>query len=268
MKTLQEKAQNIRIIFFDIDDTLRAKTTGYIPESVALAFKKLKKRGILTGIATGRNLYGVVPDIKALKADYYVTINGAYVEKADGTLIYSHPFETSLVEEVVSWLKSEQSNYSFVGSHELTISRWDSAAKEAIEIIYGVLIEDKEYYKTHDVYQMLTVSFHDKDLRLPPELKKKIRLVRWHDFSSDVVPISGSKADGVQYVLDKLGLNPSNLMNFGDGLNDHELFDLAGLSVAMKKSHPEILEKADFVTDTIENDGIYKALIELGIIDK
>ena len=56
-------------------------------------------------------------------------------------------------------------------------------------------------------------------------------------------------------------------MNFGDGLNDRELFDFAGLSVAMKISHPEILEKEDYITDSVENDGILKALQALKIID-
>ncbi|HAF56893.1 MAG TPA: Cof-type HAD-IIB family hydrolase, partial [Lactococcus lactis] len=58
-----------------------------------------------------------------------------------------------------------------------------------------------------------------------------------------------------------------NMMNFGDELNDRELFDFAGLSVAMKVSHLEILEKADYITDSVENDGILKALQALKIID-
>lgn len=33
----------------------------------------------MTGIATGRALYGVVPEIRALEPDYFVTINGTYV---------------------------------------------------------------------------------------------------------------------------------------------------------------------------------------------
>ena len=79
--------------------------------------------------------------------------------------------------------------------------------------------------------------------------------------------MEGSKAIGCQKVLQELGLKAENMMNFGDGLNDRELFDFAGLSVAMKVSHPEILEKADYITDSVENDGILKALQALKIID-
>ena len=49
-------------------------------------------------------------------------------------------------------------------------------------------------------------------------------------------------------------------MVFGDGLNDLELFDYAGISVAMGVSHEKIKEKADYITKTLEEDGIFDAL--------
>ena len=48
------KAKKIKIVFFDIDDTLRVKKTGYIPESIKAVFKGLNENGFLTGFATGR----------------------------------------------------------------------------------------------------------------------------------------------------------------------------------------------------------------------
>ena len=69
---LKYKAKKIKIIFFDIDDTLRVKDTGYIPESIKTVFKQLKEKGILTGIASGRGIFGVVPELKALQPDFFV----------------------------------------------------------------------------------------------------------------------------------------------------------------------------------------------------
>lgn len=73
---LKYKAKKIKIVFFDIDDTLRIKETGYLPSSIQQVFKSLKAKGILTGIASGRTLYGVVPEIRALQPDFYALING------------------------------------------------------------------------------------------------------------------------------------------------------------------------------------------------
>ena len=77
---LRYKAKKIKIIFFDIDDTLRNSKTGFIPSTIPTAFRQLREKGILTGIATGRGIFGVVPEIKALKPDFFVTLNGSYIE--------------------------------------------------------------------------------------------------------------------------------------------------------------------------------------------
>ena len=93
-------------------------------------------------------------------------------------------------------------------------------------------------------------------------------MVRWHEHSSDIVPISGSKATGVEQVVEHLGLKPENVMVFGDGLNDLELFDYAGISVAMGISHEKIKEKADYITKILEEDGIFDALEGFGMVEK
>lgn len=267
MKTLQERAKLVKIILFDIDDTLRVKDTEFMPDSVALAFDKLRARGILTGIATGRSFAGVIPEIKALKPDFFITANGAYVEDKNQNVVYDKHYSSEFVEEQIDWLKSVDSDYVFYGNHSVAISRWTDLNREVFTGIYGDMAVNPDFYKENSVYQLVSVSDHDDQIVLPEKFKDKIRMVRWHPQSSDLVPMVGSKAIGAEKVLEHLGLTAENLMNFGDELNDRELFDFAGLSVAMKVSHPEILDKADYVTDAVENDGVYKALIELGIIE-
>ena len=268
MEKLLEKAKKIKIVFFDIDDTLRVKTTAFMPDSINEVFQKLREKGIMTGIATGRNLYGVVPEIHALKPDFFVTINGAYVENGrTHEIIYQNPFSSELVEDIMAWLKAENSEFAFVGIDSLRVSKWTDVAADAIGPVYAELEEDADFYKTHPVFQMLTISDHDDEIKLPEALADKVRLVRWHPNSSDIVPMHGSKAEGCKQVLDLLGLTAENMMNFGDELNDRELFDFAGLSVAMEISHPEIHEKADYITGTVEDHGILKALQTLQIID-
>jgi Cof subfamily protein (haloacid dehalogenase superfamily) len=266
MTALTEKIKDIKIVFFDIDDTLRVKTTGFMPESVSRAFDGLRARGIYTGIATGRNLAGVVPEIKALQPDFFVTANGAYVEDKARQVIYNRPLAKDLLTELITWLESVKSEYVFYGREALRVSHWTPIVQEAIEIIYGVLPEELDFWRENDVYQILSLSDHDDQIELPRQLADRVRRVRWHPHSSDIVPIAGSKADGVNKVLEKLGFTAANLLNFGDELNDLELFDFASVSVALAVSHPEILERADFVTDTVEKDGVFKALCDLGLI--
>ena len=265
---LRYKAKKIKIIFFDIDDTLRNSKTGFIPSTIPTAFKQLRDKGILTGIATGRGIFGVVPEIKALKPDFFVTLNGAYIEDKKGNVIYSNKIAKDKVEEYITWTKEVGIDYGLVGSHAAKLSRRTEMISQAIDPIYPDLEVDPDFYQNEDIYQMWTFEDQGDDLVLPESLASTLRMVRWHEHSSDVVPISGSKAAGVAKVVDQLGLKPENVMVFGDGLNDLELFDYAGISIAMGVSHDKIKEKADYITKTLEEDGIFNALEGFGMVEK
>ena len=265
---LRYKAKKIKIIFFDIDDTLRNSKTGFIPSTIPTAFKQLRDKGILTGIATGRGIFGVVPEIKTLKPDFFVTLNGAYIEDKKGNVIYSNKIAKDKVEEYITWTKEVGIDYGLVGSHAAKLSRRTEMISQAIDPIYPDLEVNPDFYQKEDIYQMWTFEDQGDDLTLPENLSSTLRLVRWHEHSSDVVPISGSKAAGVAKVVDQLGFKPENVMVFGDGLNDLELFDYAGISVAMGVSHDKIKEKADYITKTLEEDGIFNALEGFGMVEK
>ena len=265
---LRYKAKKIKIIFFDIDDTLRNSKTGFIPSTIPTAFKQLRDKGILTGIATGRGIFGVVPELKALKPDFFVTLNGAYIEDKKGNVIYSNKIAKDKVEEYITWTKEVGIDYGLVGSHAAKLSRRTEMISQAIDPIYPNLEVDPDFYQKEDIYQMWTFEDQGDDLILPDTLASTLRMVRWHEHSSDVVPISGSKAAGVAKVVEQLCLKPENVMVFGDGLNDLELFDYAGISVAMGVSHEKIKEKADYITKTLEEDGIFDALEGFGMVEK
>lgn len=265
---LRYKAKKIKIIFFDIDDTLRNSKTGFIPSTIPTVFKQLREKGILTGIATGRGIFGVVPEIKALKPDFFVTLNGAYIEDKKGNVIYSNKIAKDKVEEYITWTKEVGIDYGLVGSHAAKLSRRTEMISQAIDPIYPDLEVDPDFYQNEDIYQMWTFEEQGDDLVLPESLASTLRMVRWHEHSSDVVPISGSKAAGVAKVVDQLGLKPENVMVFGDGLNDLELFDYAGISIAMGVSHEKIKEKADYITKILEEDGIFDALEGFGMVEK
>ncbi|MGT2772572.1 Cof-type HAD-IIB family hydrolase [Streptococcus marimammalium] len=262
------KAKKIKAIFFDIDDTLRVKDTGYMPESIQTVFRSLKKKGVITGIASGRALYGVVPEIQALRPDYFITINGAYVESATGKEIFKKPISKELVEDFVKWCQVVGIDYGFVGSKKAVVSKKTNLIDNAMVPVYGELDIDPDFYQTNDIFQMWTFEDVGDSLTLPDYLSDNLRLIRWHKNSSDVVIKETSKALGLAKVLETLDLKPENILVFGDEKNDLEIFDYAGMTIAMGNAIEEIKEKADYVTQTVEEDGIFNALEELGMVEK
>ena len=262
------KAKKIKAVFFDIDDTLRIKDTGYMPESIKTVFAALKKKGIVTGLASGRAPYGVVPEIQALEPDYFVTINGAYVVDRQGKEIYTDALPVEVIEKYVDWCHEVGIEFGFAGGQKPAISKRIDLVDQAISPVYGQIEVDPDFYKHSPVYHMWTFEDQGDALQLSAELLKDVRLVRWHPNSSDVIKNGISKASGVAHVLENLGLKAENVLVFGDGPNDMELFDYAGLSVAMGNGDEALKAKADFVTKTVEEDGILYALEELGLVEK
>ncbi|PNY20422.1 bifunctional Cof-type HAD-IIB family hydrolase/peptidylprolyl isomerase [Streptococcus parauberis] len=265
---LKYKAKKIKMVFFDIDDTLRVKDTGYMPASIEKIFKELKANGILTGIASGRARYGVPEEVQNLNADYCVKLNGAYAKDNKKNIIFQAPIPDEVVVRYKEWANASGIHYGMAGRHEAVLSDRNDLINNAIDNVYANLEVVPDYNEKHDVYQMWTFEDKGDALQLPEDLAEHLRLVRWHDNSSDVVLKNTSKALGVSKVVEHLGLKPENILVFGDELNDLELFDYAGISVAMGVSHPLVQEKADFITKKVEENGIQYALEELGLIEK
>ncbi|VTS16130.1 cyclophilin type peptidyl-prolyl cis-trans isomerase protein [Streptococcus pseudoporcinus] len=262
------KAKKIKMVFFDIDDTLRIKDTGYMPETIQKIFKELKAKGILTGIASGRARYGVPQEVQDLHADYCVKLNGAYAKDDQKNIIFQAPIPDEVVMRFKEWANAVGINYGMAGRHQAVLSERNDLVSKAIDPVYADLDVCPDFNEKHDIYQMWTFEDQGDALQLPEDLAQYLRLVRWHDNSSDVVLKGTSKALGVSKVVDHLGLKPENILVFGDELNDLELFDYAGISIAMGVSHPLLQEKADFVTKKVEENGILYALEELGLIEK
>lgn len=265
---LKYRAKKIKIVFFDVDDTLRTSKTGFIPASIPTVFKQLREKGILVGVASGRGIFGMVPEIRELNPDFFVTLNGAYIEDKKGNVIYQNHIAKKDVEEYIAWTRRVGIEYSLVGSHVAKLSTRTDLISKTVDSLYPGLEVDPNFHEKQDIYQMWTFEDQGDALALPDSLSNVLRMVRWHRYSSDVVPISGSKATGVEKVVEYLGLKPENVMVFGDELNDLELFDYAGISVAMAVSHEKIKEKADYITKTVEEDGIFYALEGFGMVKK
>lgn len=95
-----------------------------------------------------------------------------------------------------------------------------------------------------------------------------LKLVHWHHIGADILPVEASKARGIKDLCQHYAVDVSDCMAFGDGMNDLEMFNLVGFAVAMGDSQPALIERADFVTGTIEEYGIQAVLDHLHIDQK
>ena len=92
-----------------------------------------------------------------------------------------------------------------------------------------------------------------------------LKLVHWHHIGADILPIEASKARGIIDVCQYYDVDAGDCMAFGDGMNDVEMFDLVGFAVAMGDAKTALKQRADFVTGTIEEQGIQAVLDKLAV---
>jgi len=69
-----------------------------------------------------------------------------------------------------------------------------------------------------------------------------------------------TKGNGLDYVAKYYNIPVERVIAIGDGHNDIEMLDYAGIAVAMKNSNPSLLPFADYVTDSNQNQGVLKFL--------
>ena len=120
-------------------------------------------------------------------------------------------------------------------------------------------------YQGENIYQCL--AFVDSDTRMKlEEMLDHCTITSWNETGIDIIAKTGGKAAGIQKFLDKESLTRSQSMAFGDGENDMDMLRFAGIGVAMGNGKDKLKQKADYVTTSVDDDGIMNALKHFGLI--
>jgi len=86
------------------------------------------------------------------------------------------------------------------------------------------------------------------------------------NYGYDVYAKDQTKATGIMHLLDYLKIDKTDAIAFGDGHNDKEMIEYCGIGVAMGNAIKKEKNASDYITDDIDNDGIYKAMKHFNLI--
>ena len=126
-------------------------------------------------------------------------------------------------------------------------------------------VPDTGRYYGENIYQIMAFV-SEKEKNLLDDLLDECDITSWSDTGIDIIPRDGGKTNGIQMFLDQNGIDRSETMAFGDGENDVAMLEYVGIGVAMGNGKEAVKEAADYVTDTVEDHGIEKALKHFGLI--
>ena len=249
----------IKAIFFDIDGTILNGNKG-IPESTLLALDKLRQKGIKTIICTGRG-YSEVKPLNLKGFDDYILLNGQICYDDNDNIVFKKPIKDK--EKLIELFNSKKFPFGLIDEKETYLNCIDDYVKSVHDSINLTLPEVKEY-DGKDLYQALAYG-KVKDY-IEQELPD-FMATSWHFDGVDIVPKDSGKDKGIIEYCKLRNIDIKDTMSFGDGDNDREMLKTTGIGVAMGNAIDSVKVVADYITDRIDEDGIYNALVHFGVID-
>lgn len=255
----------VRAVFLDVDGTMLSHRLGTEPASTREAVRRLREAGVTPVLATGRSSYLLdLVDLTGFGA--FVTFNGQLVD-VGGKTIRSNPLDPGDVATTVRQVLDGLYCCLFMERGRMYVNRVDERVRALAELAHN-------HYETADVTQALDHEVYQLNAFLAPgeehvilDATSHCKITRWSDIFCDVMPDSGGKDVGVRLVMDALGLDPRECAAFGDGGNDVDMFGVVGTSVAMGNGGADARAAATYVTDGVDDDGIWNACVRLGLID-
>lgn len=260
-----------KVFFFDIDGTILSEITGEVPASAVFALEELRKQGHLTFINTGR-MYSSVPDvITTLPVTGYVCGCGTEIIYEGETLFLKQIPEERFREIAdVVWkcngdIVLEGVKDCYFSKKKSRFDKMEYLKRAFNELDMGITcyIEDKDC----ECSKYCFFADEESDMEgIMKNLSVDMDVMdRGHGFY-EVSPIPCSKASGIDFIMKHFGLDKEDAFVFGDSSNDLSMFSVVEHAIAMGKHDPILEPYTEFVTKTVEEDGIFYALQHYGFL--
>lgn len=259
-----------KAFFFDIDETLYSWINHEVPASAIFALEELKKQGHLTFINSGR-MFTTVPElVKKLPVTGYICGCGTQIISQNETLLLER-VSKERIDEINQMIWECKGDVIWEGEEDCYFSEKKSRSDiyENCRNGFGSLGFGKtKYLEEGQIIASKFCFYTDEQADLETilvGLSSDMEVMDRGDFY-EVSPKEYSKASGIDFVLKHYEIDKEESYVFGDSSNDLSMFKAVKHAIAMGK-HDSILDPyAEFVTKTVEEDGILYALQHYGIL--
>lgn len=257
----------VKAVFFDIDGTLVSFRTHRVPASAIHALNALRSRGILTFIASGRHFLSI-NNLGTLQFDGYITLNGGYCLDGNRQTIYKRSILPEDIQSLVKYMETDGSfPCIFVHEQALYLNYGNEKTREVFEMLNFPQppVKSLQEAASGEIFQLVAFFPLEKEKEIMQQMPH-CEATRWNPLFSDVIPAGSSKQVGMDKILEHYGIRPEETMAFGDGGNDIAMLRHAHIGIAMGNARDSVRQAADYVTSSVDEDGISRALRHFGLL--
>ncbi len=274
-------AADIRLLVLDLDGTIVDKS-NHIRDSVAQAVDLVKGRGVAVAIATGRRYQSSLPAYDFIGSTLpLICYEGGLIRDRNTGFTHRHwPLEPQVVSQILDHterlsLDGRLSVHLHVGD-DLYVSNLNDASRKFFEgsTIVPIVMSDLRPLLMNRATTKVMVLSDDLEsiTRLSTQLKNSDSRTRITEYKSitllEAFHPTVNKRLAVRCLVEEImALRPENVMAIGDDFTDIEMLEYAGIGVAMGNAPAAVKACADWVTTTIEKDGVARAVERWILVD-
>lgn len=260
----------IKGALFDIDDTLYSHKIKAVPSLTLKAIDKLKEKGIKIGICTSRKTSEMIsiPQYLIDRLDCQIMDTGAvtmvkdkyykaYSINKEDAIKYTDYFKQHNISYIYSDINGDS---YFYGDNSLV------KEKKVLSLAKGNFMLKE--YEDEEITGLLFLNVNKQEAE---EIKaiKPDQYISWWDTAGAIGPNYVDKSFGLLKFCQAFSLTTDEVIAFGDGGNDDLMLQMAGIGVATDDANENTKKVADYVCKkTIEDGGIYEAILDLKIIEE
>lgn len=267
-----------KLVCIDVDGTL-LNSKHKITERTKDVILKAHRLGVHIVISTGRmytdaeyysNLIGVKSPV--------IASNGAFIkEKDNDAVIYKDVLGERLSLDLLEIFRKHHitpyyctphrfyyGNFMFKLFYLATQILGTRSNKLNVQYVYSwekwkrILHDEKENIVKSEIIYKDPTSIYE----LRNELKKidELEIMDSSKYNIEITRKGVSKGKAVERLALLYGVKREEIMTIGDSQNDVSMIEYAGLGIAMGNAEDVVKQKANYITDSNDNEGVANAI--------
>lgn len=261
-----------KLIVLDVDGTM-LNSNREVTKRTVQTLRRVQQMGIKVALASGRPTYGILPLARRIDLDVYegyiISYNGAQVMEAkDGQIIFERRIDPQMVPYIEKKARKMGLTMAYYDGNEVVSDDISNPHVADEAQMNGMSLRQDEMISVGmDDWpsEIMLVSDDEQALNsleqyMQRHLAGVMDTIHSNPYYLEIVGYQVGKSYAMSALVQKMGIQMSEVLAIGDGAADINMIQMAGTGVAMGNATEGVRRCADFTTLSNDEDGAAVAI--------